>query len=94
MCAKKNVTKTKLDSLPRVILLPGFGMVTMGKTLADAIVVADVYEHTIAVMTDADDIGTYRPVSRSDLFDVEYWSLEQAKIKPQPPLPLGGASRS
>ncbi|HEY2368530.1 MAG TPA: class II aldolase/adducin family protein, partial [Polyangiaceae bacterium] len=79
MCAKKNVTKKKLDSLPRVILLPGFGMVTMGKTLADAKVVADVYEHSMAVMSDADDIGSYRPVSRADLFDVEYWSLEQAK---------------
>ncbi len=91
MCAKKNVQKKKLDPLPRVILLPGFGMVTMGKTLGDAKVVADVYEHTMAVMMDADDIGSYRPVSREDLFDVEYWSLEQAKIKPAPKLPLGGA---
>ena len=91
MCKTKGVEEKKLDSLPRVILLPGFGMVTMGKTLADAKVVADVYEHSMAVMSDADDIGTYRPVSRADLFDVEYWSLEQAKIKPQPPMPLGGA---
>lgn len=91
MCAKKNVQKKKLDSLPRVILLPGFGMVTMGKTLTDAKVVADVYEHTMYVMMDADDIGSYRPVSREDLFDVEYWSLEQAKIKPAAKLPLGGA---
>jgi rhamnose utilization protein RhaD (predicted bifunctional aldolase and dehydrogenase)/NAD(P)-dependent dehydrogenase (short-subunit alcohol dehydrogenase family) len=91
MCAKKNVARTKLDSLPRVILLPGFGMVTMGKTLTDAKVVADVFEHSMSVMSDADDIGTYRPVSREDLFDVEYWSLEQAKLKPQPKLPLAGA---
>ncbi|HEY1958103.1 MAG TPA: bifunctional aldolase/short-chain dehydrogenase [Polyangiaceae bacterium] len=91
MCKKKSVAKKKLDSLPRVILLPGFGMITVGKTLADARVVADVYEHTMAVMMDADDIGQYRPVSREDLFDVEYWSLEQAKIKPSPKLALGGA---
>jgi rhamnose utilization protein RhaD (predicted bifunctional aldolase and dehydrogenase)/NAD(P)-dependent dehydrogenase (short-subunit alcohol dehydrogenase family) len=91
MCAKKGVKKTKLDSLPRVILLPGFGMCTMGKTLKDARVVADVYEHTMAVMMDADDIGTYQPVSREDLFDVEYWSLEQAKLKPAPKAALGGA---
>jgi rhamnulose-1-phosphate aldolase/alcohol dehydrogenase len=84
-------TLKKMDPLPRVILLPGFGMVTMGKTLADAKIVADVYEHTMAVMMDADDIGTYQPVSRADLFDVEYWSLEQAKIKPQPKLALAGA---
>jgi rhamnose utilization protein RhaD (predicted bifunctional aldolase and dehydrogenase)/NAD(P)-dependent dehydrogenase (short-subunit alcohol dehydrogenase family) len=90
MCAKKNVSKKKLDSLPRVILLPGFGMVTMGSTLADATTVADVYEHTMSVMMDADDIGSYRPVSREDLFDVEYWSLEQAKIKSVPHAPLAG----
>ncbi len=91
MCAKKSVDKKKLDSLPRVILLPGFGMLTMGKTLTEARVVADVYEHSMAVMMDADDIGSYRPVSREDLFDVEYWSLEQAKIKPAPKLALAGA---
>jgi len=81
-CNAKGVTKKKLDALPRVLLLPGFGMCTLGKTLEEAMVVADVYEHTMTVMMDADDIGTYQPVSRADLFDVEYWSLEQAKIKP------------
>lgn len=91
MCAKKGVKKTKLDSLPRVLLLPGFGMCTVGKTLAAARVVADVYEHTMSVMMDADDIGTYQPVSREDLFDVEYWSLEQAKLKPAAKAPLDGA---
>ena len=91
MCTQKRVTRKKLDSLPRVVLLPGFGMCTMGKTLDEAKVVADVYEHTMAVMTDADDIGTYQPVSRSDLFDVEYWSLEQAKLKPAARSPLAGA---
>ncbi len=91
MCAKKKVKKQKLDSLPRVILLPGFGMVTMGKTLTDATVVADVYEHSMSVMMDADDIGSYEPVSRADLFDVEYWSLEQAKLKPAPRAALASA---
>jgi rhamnose utilization protein RhaD (predicted bifunctional aldolase and dehydrogenase)/NAD(P)-dependent dehydrogenase (short-subunit alcohol dehydrogenase family) len=91
MCSQKHVVKTKLDSLPRVILLPGFGMCTIGRTLDDARVVADIYEHTMAVMMDASDIGTYQPVSRSDLFDVEYWSLEQAKLKPTPKAALAGA---
>ncbi len=91
MTKDKNVKKKRLDSLPRVVLLPGFGMCTLGKTLSDARVVADVYEHSMAVMMDADDIGSYRPVSRADLFDVEYWSLEQAKIKPVLRTPLFGA---
>jgi rhamnose utilization protein RhaD (predicted bifunctional aldolase and dehydrogenase)/NAD(P)-dependent dehydrogenase (short-subunit alcohol dehydrogenase family) len=88
MCAAKKVTRTKLDPWPRVILLPGFGMCAIGRTLKDADIVADIYEHTVGIMTDAADVGRYEPVSRSDLFDLEYWALEQAKIKKvaEPPL--------
>ncbi|MEO6418950.1 MAG: SDR family oxidoreductase, partial [Polyangiaceae bacterium] len=81
MCEKKHITRTKLDPWPRVVLLPGFGMCALGRTLKDADAVADIYEHTIEVMVNATEVGTYAPVSRSDLFDLEYWSLEQAKIK-------------
>jgi rhamnulose-1-phosphate aldolase/alcohol dehydrogenase len=87
-CARRHVNKTKLDPLPRVVLLPGLGMVTVGKTRKDARVAADIYEHTMAIMTEAAAIGTYSPVSRDDLFDVEYWSLEQAKIKKTAEAPL------
>ncbi len=90
MCHKKKVTRTKLDPWPRVILLPGFGVCTVGRTLKDADVAADVYEHTLAVMADAADVGEYAPVPREDLFDLEYWSLEQAKIKRVVDPPLGG----
>ncbi len=90
MCAKKKVTRTKLDPWPRVVLLPRVGIVAFGKTRKDAEIVADVYEHTIHVMVDASDVGAYSPVSREDLFDVEYWSLEQAKIKKTAELPLAG----
>jgi NAD(P)-dependent dehydrogenase (short-subunit alcohol dehydrogenase family) len=50
---------------------------------------ADIFEHAIHVITEAEDVGTYSPVSREDLFDVEYWSLEQAKIKKQADAALG-----
>lgn len=90
MCAKKGVTRKKLDPWPRVVLLPRVGIVAFGKTRKDAEIVADVYEHTIQVMTDASDVGAYSPVSREHLFDVEYWSLEQAKIKKAAELPLAG----
>jgi rhamnose utilization protein RhaD (predicted bifunctional aldolase and dehydrogenase)/NAD(P)-dependent dehydrogenase (short-subunit alcohol dehydrogenase family) len=89
-CREKGVTKTKLDPWPRIILLEGVGLVAVGKTRAEASVAADVYEHGIDVMGAAADIGRYTPVSRSDLFDVEYWSLEQAKIKKSQPAPLAG----
>ena len=90
MCREKNVTKTKLDPWPRIVLLEGVGLVAVGKTRAEASVAADVYEHGIDVMSAAADIGTYAPVSRADLFDVEYWSLEQAKIKKTQPAALAG----
>jgi rhamnose utilization protein RhaD (predicted bifunctional aldolase and dehydrogenase)/NAD(P)-dependent dehydrogenase (short-subunit alcohol dehydrogenase family) len=89
MCAKKNVKRTKLDPWPRIVLVPRVGILAIGKTKREAEIAADIYEHTIQVITDAEDVGRYSPVSMGDLFDVEYWSLEQAKIKKEPELPLG-----
>ena len=81
MAQKTGVTVKRLDPWPRVILLPGVGIVAVGRTLREADAVADVYEHTTNVIADAIDIGEYRPVSLVELFELEYWSLEQAKIK-------------
>jgi rhamnose utilization protein RhaD (predicted bifunctional aldolase and dehydrogenase)/NAD(P)-dependent dehydrogenase (short-subunit alcohol dehydrogenase family) len=89
MCAKKNVARTKLDPWPRIVLVPRVGILAVGKTKKEAEIAADIYEHTIQVITDAEAVGRYSPVSLGDLFDVEYWSLEQAKIKKEPALPLG-----
>jgi rhamnose utilization protein RhaD (predicted bifunctional aldolase and dehydrogenase)/NAD(P)-dependent dehydrogenase (short-subunit alcohol dehydrogenase family) len=80
MTAKKSPRK-KLDPWPRVFLVHGVGIVTAGKTLREAEIAADIYEHTISIIEDAEAVGKYSPVSRDHLFDVEYWSLEQAKIK-------------
>jgi rhamnose utilization protein RhaD (predicted bifunctional aldolase and dehydrogenase)/NAD(P)-dependent dehydrogenase (short-subunit alcohol dehydrogenase family) len=82
--------KTKLDSFPRVFLVPKVGIISFAKTKKEAAIAADIYEHTREVMTNASSVGTYSPVSMADLFDVEYWSLEQAKIKKTPSPPLGG----
>jgi rhamnose utilization protein RhaD (predicted bifunctional aldolase and dehydrogenase)/NAD(P)-dependent dehydrogenase (short-subunit alcohol dehydrogenase family) len=71
---------TRLDLLPRVVAVPGVGIVGLGKTSAQAAIAADLYEHAVEVMTRAESIGEYQPVSHGDLFDVEYWSLEQAKL--------------
>ncbi len=86
--AKKGAKK-RLDPWPRVLLLPGIGICTTGKTKKDAEIAADVYEHTIDVIEQAEGVGAYSPVSLDDLFDVEYWSLEQAKLKKEADLPLG-----
>jgi rhamnose utilization protein RhaD (predicted bifunctional aldolase and dehydrogenase)/NAD(P)-dependent dehydrogenase (short-subunit alcohol dehydrogenase family) len=90
MCAKKRVTKTKLPGWPSVILLPEVGIIGVGKTRQEADIACDIYEHTVDVLVDAGDVGRYEPVSLADLFDVEYWSLEQAKLKPVPRPPLFG----
>jgi rhamnose utilization protein RhaD (predicted bifunctional aldolase and dehydrogenase)/NAD(P)-dependent dehydrogenase (short-subunit alcohol dehydrogenase family) len=88
MCRLKSVEKKKLDPWPRIVLFPGLGACSIGHTAREADIALDVYEHTMAVMGDAADVGSYEPCSRADLFDVEYWSLEQAKIKPAAPAPL------
>ncbi len=90
-CAAKGVTRTKLDPWPRVVLVPGVGLITAGQTAAAAHIAADVYEHTIDVIDGASGVGRYAPVGMSDLFDVEYWSLEQAKLKKTTPRPLAQA---
>ncbi|MBX3196873.1 MAG: SDR family oxidoreductase, partial [Labilithrix sp.] len=86
--ARKGVTKKRLDPRPRVVLVPGIGACAIAKTKKDAEIAADVYEHTIDVIEAAEAVGTYAPVGLDDLFDVEYWSLEQAKLKRTAELPL------
>ncbi len=74
----------ELDRWPRVILFPGLGAITAGKTRGEAEIAADLYEHTAGVVDAAARLGTYQPVGELDLFDVEYWSLEQAKLGKAP----------
>jgi rhamnose utilization protein RhaD (predicted bifunctional aldolase and dehydrogenase)/NAD(P)-dependent dehydrogenase (short-subunit alcohol dehydrogenase family) len=71
-----------LDPAPRVVLDPSLGMLTAGPTLKDAQIAADIYHHTIPVLERAEDhLGGYRALPASDLFDMEYWALEQAKLR-------------
>jgi rhamnose utilization protein RhaD (predicted bifunctional aldolase and dehydrogenase)/NAD(P)-dependent dehydrogenase (short-subunit alcohol dehydrogenase family) len=78
--ARSATPLTRLDLLPRIVAVPGVGVIGLGKTAAQAAIAADLYEHAVGVMTRAERIGSYQPVSHGDLFDVEYWSLEQAKL--------------
>jgi rhamnulose-1-phosphate aldolase/alcohol dehydrogenase len=82
--ARNNATsmpkKKELDPLPRVVLVPGVGLFGLGATAKDAAIAADIAENTIEVITDAEAIGEYRCISENDMFEVEYWSLEQAKL--------------
>ena len=84
----KGVKRTKLDPDPRVLLIPGVGIVCAGKTRKDAAIAGDIAEHTLRIKAAAEAIGRYEPLDDSDLFDVEYWSLEQAKLGKEPEKPL------
>ena len=80
-----------LDPAPRVVLDPDLGMGCVGRTPKDAKVVEDIYRHTMKVITAATALGGYESLSPGDLFDVEYWDLEQAKLrKAGEPPPLAG----
>ena len=80
-CKEKHVAPTMLDRLPRVILIPGVGIVTAGVTAKDAGIAMDIYRHTAAVILNGERLGSYRALPEADIFDVEYWVLEQAKLK-------------
>jgi rhamnose utilization protein RhaD (predicted bifunctional aldolase and dehydrogenase)/NAD(P)-dependent dehydrogenase (short-subunit alcohol dehydrogenase family) len=72
--------KTMLDTLPRVALAPGLGLFGIGADPKSAAIAADLACNTVQTITDAEAIGTYRCVPEADMFDIEYWSLEQAKL--------------
>jgi len=84
----KGVTRSKLDPDPRVLLIPGVGIVCAGKTRKDAAIAADIAEHTLRIKATAEAIGRYEPLDDSELFDMEYWSLEQAKLGKEAEKPL------
>lgn len=80
-CAAKKVKKKPLDSMPRLILVPCMGLFAAAPNAKECDMALDIYEHTIGIMRKSSSLGPYRPLSRSHLFDMEYWSLEQAKLK-------------
>jgi rhamnose utilization protein RhaD (predicted bifunctional aldolase and dehydrogenase)/NAD(P)-dependent dehydrogenase (short-subunit alcohol dehydrogenase family) len=72
---------TMLDPAPRIGLDRDLGMVAFGRSPQDAAIAADVYRHTIGIIDDAEQLGGYRALPAADVFAVEYWELEQAKLR-------------
>ena len=73
--------KTMLDPAPRMVLDPTLGFGAIGRTARDAGIVEDLYDHTIDVILRAEGLGGWQAVSERDIFDIEYWDLEQAKLR-------------
>ncbi|RFC50876.1 MAG: Rhamnose utilization protein RhaD [Verrucomicrobia bacterium] len=81
-CAAKAGRKlVMLDPAPRVLLDAELGLCTMGRTAKDAAIAADIYHHTIDIISRASALGGWQALPAEDIFDVEYWDLEQAKLR-------------
>jgi len=82
--------KQELDPLPRVVLMPDLGLFGLGRSKKDAIIAADIAEAWVEGVGDAEAIGKFESISEADMFDCEYWSLEQKKLGTRKDLPLDG----
>ena len=79
--ARAKDRKTMLDAAPRMALDPALGLVAAGRTAKDAAIVEELYEHTVDVILRAEALGGWRALEQQHTFDIEYWDLEQAKLK-------------
>ena len=80
---KKKVKEKKvmLDTSPRVILVQNIGLFSVGNSLNAAKIAGDLTETNARVISSVEETSRYKFIPEKDLFDVEYWSLEQAKIQ-------------
>jgi len=80
--------KRRLDPLPRLLAVPGLGLIGIGASAEAAAITADIGEAWARTLLAAESIGRFQPVGEDDTFDMEYWSLEQAKLGKGTPKPL------
>jgi rhamnulose-1-phosphate aldolase/alcohol dehydrogenase len=73
------------DPNPTVFLIPGLGMIAFGKNKSESRVTAEFYTNAVAVMEGAEAVSTYVALPRQEAFDIEYWELEEAKLRRMPP---------
>ena len=73
------------DPNPSVILIPGIGMIAFGKNKSESRVTAEFYNNAVAVMQGAEAAAEYVALPRQEAFDIEYWALEEAKLRRMPP---------
>lgn len=69
---------------PTVILIPGLGMIAWGKSKSESRVTAEFYTAAAGVMQGAESVSSYTALERQEAFDIEYWQLEEAKLRRMP----------
>jgi rhamnose utilization protein RhaD (predicted bifunctional aldolase and dehydrogenase)/NAD(P)-dependent dehydrogenase (short-subunit alcohol dehydrogenase family) len=79
--SKAKERKIMLDPAPRMALDPELGLAAFGRTAKDVGIVEDIYEHTVEVILRAEALGGWKALADQHTFDIEYWDLEQAKLK-------------
>lgn len=72
--------KVMLDPYPRVIIIQSAGVIGLGRTAKESTIAGDLMEQTSRIVNAAETYGRFTPIKEADLFDMEYWSLEQAKL--------------
>jgi NAD(P)-dependent dehydrogenase (short-subunit alcohol dehydrogenase family) len=82
--------RLELDPLPRVVLVPSLGLFGLGRCKQDAAIAADIAEAWIDGVSDAEAIGRFESITEAQMFDCEYWPLEQAKLGLNKEPPLAG----
>ena len=79
---KKYLPNSKeLDPNPRLVFIPGFAIIGIGRTLKEASIASDLAECTVDVISKAESFGKFQSINEKEVFKVEYWSLEQDKLK-------------
>ena len=82
---KKADSPAMRDPNPTVVLVPGLGMMAWGKSKSESRVTAEFYNCAVEVMRGAEALDQYEGLPEQEAFDIEYWSLEEAKLRRMPP---------
>ena len=88
--AVSDCPKTMLDPLPKVVWVEGMGLIGIGGSMREAKIITDLAVQNVRVIADGESAGGFYPVKDKNLFDLEYWALEQAKLGKGARLPLQG----
>lgn len=78
---RRGVELTALDPAPRIVLDTSLGMLAVGRTAREARVAEDIYRHTLDTIARAERLGGYQALPPEHVFDLEYWSLQQDKLR-------------
>jgi rhamnose utilization protein RhaD (predicted bifunctional aldolase and dehydrogenase)/NAD(P)-dependent dehydrogenase (short-subunit alcohol dehydrogenase family) len=88
---RKSRKVDRFDSMPRVILIPRLGAICAGRDVAEADIARDITDSTLSVKMKVSSMGKYEGLSQEHLFDMEYLSLQHAKLDRKNKFPLRGS---